>query len=532
MAYVFRYCREITTISLADAAFLLKLQRYYSPRMSVLKKLAGETAVYGLSSILTRLVNWILLTPYFTRRAFADNPAEYGQINDLYFWVALLLVLTTYRMETAFFRFGRKKEDIGRAFSAASWSLLTSTVLIIVILLLFLQPLAEALRYGGRPDYVFWFILIVGADTLTAIPFAKLRLESRPLRFAFLKIAAIALNILFIFLFFELCPWLAAKGWTVIDNLYRPENKVAYVFISNFMASAAVLLYFLPQYLRIGAHAFDKALWRQMISYGLPLVPAGIAAIINQLVGVPMIKELATPDIKQNLALAGIFAAATKFAVMMNLFTQAYNYAAEPFFFRHSGQSDDRRVYGQAAQAFMLVGCVAFLGIMFYIDIIQFLLGKNYREALGVVPILLLANLFLGLYYNFSIWFKLADRTDYGSYIALSGMAITLALNIWLIPNPQVSYYAPAWASLACYGFMAVTAWYTGRKHYPIPYPLGRMAVYLMLTLAFYALGLGIEHLLEGRLWPGLALKTGLLALFFGVIFQMEKKQILKLLKK
>lgn len=490
--------------------------------MSVLKKLAGETAIYGLSSILTRLVNWILLTPYFTRRAFADAPGEYGQINDLYFWIALLLVFTTYRMETAFFRFGRQKEDLHRAFSTASVSLLLTTAAFVLLASLFLQPIAGALHYEGRPDYILWFVLIVAADTLTAIPFARLRLESRPLRFAFIKIAGIAINIAFIFFFLELLPMLAGRGYGWAQNMWNSDNKVAYVFIANLLASALVLLYFLPQYVRAFAGGFDKKLWRQMLAYGLPLVPAGIAAIINQLVGVPMIKSLASNDLQNNLALAGIFAAATKFAVMMNLFTQAYNYAAEPFFFRHSGTSNDKKVYGQAALAFTLVGCMALLGIVFYMDIIQHLLGKNYREALGVVPILLLANLFLGLYYNFSIWFKLADRTQFGSYIAIIGMGITLAINFWLIPRPELSYYAPAWASLACYGFMALAAWHTGQKHYPIPYPVVRMGLYIGLALALLAAGLGLEHVIKEQFWLGLAIKTLLIAAYAGFAVRRE----------
>lgn len=490
--------------------------------MSVLKKLAGETAIYGLSSILTRLVNWILLTPYFTRRAFADAPGEYGQINDLYFWIALLLVFTTYRMETAFFRFGRQKEDLHRAFSTASVSLLFTTAAFAVLASLLLQPIAGALHYEGRPDYILWFVLIVAADTLTAIPFARLRLESRPLRFALLKIGSIAVNIAFIFFFLEWLPILAEQGRGWAQNIWRSDNKVAYVFIANLLASGLVLLYFLPQYVRALAGGFDKKLWRQMLVYSLPLVPAGVAAIINQLVGVPMIKVLASNDLKYNLALAGVFAAATKFAVMMNLFTQAYNYAAEPFFFRHSGSSNDKKVYGQAALAFTLVGCVALLGIVFYMDIIQHLLGKNYREALGVVPILLLANLFLGLYYNFSIWFKLADRTQFGSYIALIGMGITLAINFMFIPRPEMSYYAPAWASLACYGFMALAAWYTGQKHYPIPYPVARMGLYMGLAVALLAAGMGVEYMVGERFWSALAIKTLLLLAFAGFTVRRE----------
>jgi O-antigen/teichoic acid export membrane protein len=500
--------------------------------MSILKKLAGETAIYGLSSILTRLVNWILLTPYFTARVFQDEPEAYGQINDLYFWIALLLVFTTYRMETAFFRFGRRQEDMGPAFATAMGSLLVTTVLIIGLLLLCIQPLAELLRYGGRVDYVFWFLMIVAADTLTAIPFARLRLESRPLRFALLKIGGIVINIGLVFFFFEILPWLADQGFGQAQAWYHREDKVAYVFIANFLASVTLLCFLLPQFRDLLRYGFNRTLWRSMMWYALPLIPAGLAAIINQLVGVPLIKELASPDVKQNLAMAGIYAAATKFAVMMNLFTQAYNYAAEPFFFRHSGSSDDKRVYGQAALAFAVVGCIAFLGIMSYMDIIQYFLGKNYREALGVVPILLLANLFLGLYYNFSIWFKLADQTRFATYIAVSGMAITLTVNVWLIPHPAVGYYAPAWASLLCYGFMALAAWYTGRRYYPIPYPLPRIILYISLSVALYGAGRLADMAFGDQLWLSLLTKTLLLLLFFFTVWKLEKQRIYALLGK
>lgn len=497
--------------------------------MSLLKKLAGETAIYGLSSILTRVVNWVLLTPYFTARVFAEQPADYGQINDLYFWIALILALTTFRMETALFRFGRKSADLNATFSTGFVFLSLGVLLLLFAGLWWLQPLSELLHYGDRPDYVGWFIGIVAVDTLTTLPFARLRLEGRPIRFAVLKISAIAINLLLVFFFFELGPWFERQSWGWLSSWYQPEDKVAYVFMANFMASAAVLLVFLPSLTGRMLSGFDRALWGRMMRYALPLIPAGVAAIVNQLVGVPMIKVLGGGSLVQNLALAGIFAAASKFAVLMNLFTQAYNYAAEPFFFRHSGQSQDRSVYGRATQAFALVGCVAFLGIMFYLDVIQYLIGKNYREALGVVPILLMANLFLGLYYNFSIWFKLADRTEFATYIALSGMVITLVINAWLIPNPKVSYFAPAWASLACYGFMALAAWISGRKYYPIPYALGRIAGYMGITMLFFLLGLGAEQISGERIWLSTTLKTGLLVAFLFVVAWIEREQLARL---
>lgn len=496
--------------------------------MSLLKKLAGETAIYGLSSILTRVVNWVLLTPYFTSRVFAGQPADYGRINDLYFWIALVLAITTFRMETALFRFGRKADDLNAAFATGFIFLSLGVVLLLLSALWWLQPLSTFLHYGDRPDYVGWFIGIVAVDTLTTLPFARLRLEGRPLRFAALKISSIGINLLLVFFFFEMGPWFERQPWGWLSSWYQPEDKVAYVFIANFIASAAVLLFFLPTLTGRIFSGIDVALWRRMLRYALPLIPAGIAAIVNQLVGVPMIKALGGGSLMQNLALAGIFAAAAKFAVLMNLFTQAYNYAAEPFFFRHSGQSEDRSVYGRAAQAFALVGCIAFLGIMYYLDVIQYLIGKNYREALGVVPILLMANLFLGLYYNFSIWFKLADRTEFATYIALSGMAITLVINAWLIPNPGVSYFAPAWASLACYGFMAFAAWFSGRKYYPIPYALGRIWGYIGLTLLFFLLGLGAEEMSGGRIWLSMTMKTVLLGAFLLLAGWIEREQLMR----
>jgi O-antigen/teichoic acid export membrane protein len=497
--------------------------------MALLKKLAGETAIYGLSSILSRVVNWVMLTPYFTSRVFADQPADYGRINDLYFWIALLLAITTFRMETAFFRFGRKAEDLEGAFASAFIFLGSIVLLLLFSVLLGLPYLSAVLHYGDRPDLVGWFVAIVALDTLTTIPFARLRLEGRPMKFAALKILAIGINLLAIFFFFETGPWLANQNWGWMSVWYRPEDKVAYVFIANFLASAGVLVYFLPSLMTGVLARFNPQLWRKMLGYALPLIPAGVAAIVNQLVGVPMIKAFGGGSLSANLSQAGIFAAAAKFAVLMNLFTQAYNYAAEPFFFKHSGQSQDRRVYGRATQAFALVGCIAFLGIMFYLDVIQNLIGRNYREALGIVPVLLMANLFLGLYYNFSIWFKLADRTEFATYIALSGMVITLVINAWLIPNPKVSYFAPAWASLACYGFMAFAAWISGRKYYPIPYALGRIAGYIGITMLFFILGLGAEQISGERIWLSTTLKTGLLAAFLLFIGWIEREQIAQL---
>lgn len=494
--------------------------------MSLIKKLAGETAIYGVSSILSRLLHYVILTPYLTR-VFLQG--EYGIVSDLYAWAALLLVFFTYRMETAFFRFGSKDGDLGRSFSTASLSLIASTIVFVIILVLSAQPIAVWLKYPDNPGYVIWFALIIGFDALAAIPFARLRLDNRPIRFAVIKTLGILINIGFIFFFLELCPLLEARGWEWISAVYDEDYRIGYVFLSNLIASGIVILLLLPTYFRIRLR-FDAGLWKKMIIYAAPLIIAGVAGIINQLIGIPLIKELAGPDVSENLKQAGIFSAASKIAVLMNLFTQAFNFAAEPFFFKNAARSDSRQIYAQVGQVFALVGSLVFLGIMLYIDLIQFFIGRDFREGLGVVPILLVSYIFLGLYYNFSIWYKLADRTYIGGYIATGGMIITLALNFWLIP--RIGYYAPAWAALACYGFMALAGYLTGRRFYPIPYPVGRMAAYILLATGGYLLSEWGRSIFGDKLLIVILFNSGILAGYLLLLFFLEKKTILGLIRR
>lgn len=494
--------------------------------MSLLKKLAGETAIYGTSSILSRLLHYVILTPYFTR-VFMQG--EYGVVSDMYTWAALLLVLFTYRLETAFFRFGSRDEDMERSFSTASISLLASTIVLTILFIWCAQPIAGWLKYPEHPEYVVWFAFIIAFDALAAIPFARLRLENRPIRFAVIKTLNIIINIFFIFLFLEVWPWLLKNGWGIFESFYHPEQRISYVFFSNFLASGFVLLFLSPLYFRIRLR-FDRELWRRMILYAAPLVIVGIAGVINQLIGIPMLKELASDDLDYNKRIMGVFSAASKLAVLMNLFTQAFNYAAEPFFFRNAGRSDKDKIYAQVGQAFALVGSVVFLGIMLYLDIVQYFIGKDFREGLGVVPLLLLSYLFLGLYYNFSIWYKLADRTMIGGYIATGGSVITIALNIWLIPS--TGYYGPGWAALACYLFMAGASYWTGQRYYPINYPVRRMAVYILLAVAIYGLSEGLKEFTSSSLLLSLAVNTFLMAIYLFALYWMERQYINRWVKR
>jgi O-antigen/teichoic acid export membrane protein len=488
--------------------------------MSLLKKLAGETAIYGTSSILSRLLNFVILTPLLTRE-FEEG--GYGIVSDLYAWAALLMVLFTYRMETTFFRFGNRKEDLERSYATASFSLIASTSVFLTLFWVLAPEIAAWLQYPDHPEYVRWFALIIAFDTLAAIPFARLRLENRPIYFAVVKTLNIVVNIAFVYFFFRVCPWLSERGYEWAAALFREEYKVGYVVISNLIASTSVLLLLIPEYRKL-RWQFDGVLWRRMMRYAAPLIIVGIAGVINQLVGIPMLKRFASDDLSYNLAMAGTYGAAAKLAVLMNLFTQAFNYAAEPFFFRHSEREDKATVYAQVGQGFALVGSLAFLGIMLYMDIVKYYLGEDLRGGIGVVPLLLLAYLMLGLYYNFSIWYKLADRTGIGGYIAVGGSIITISLNYWLIP--QQEYMAPGWAALACYTFMAGVSYWTGQRYYPIHYPIGRMLTYILVAVGLYGVSLYAAAALQPAFWAGLALNTVFMLLYLSFLALLEREQL------
>lgn len=472
--------------------------------MSLIKKLAGETAIYGLSSILGRLLNYVIMTPLLTR-VFVDG--EYGVVSDMYATAAILMVLFTYRMETAFFRFGKEKEDLNRVFSSSSIFLAGTTLALVILLLIFSEPIARLLEYPGKGYYFRYFAIILGADTLSAIPFARLRLINRPLVFAAIRMINIIVNLVLILFFLLYCPYLDESGWP-IDWFYDGSDQIKYVFISNLIASLVMWLCLLPSYFRVKI-VFDWELIKKMLRYASPLVLAGFAGVINQMVGIPFIKYLGPAE--DNMGLVGQYGAAIKIPVLMTLFTQAFNYAAEPFFFRNAERSDAREIYGQVAQAFTIVGCLAFLGILLYLDLIQYLLGKDLRQGLGIIPIMLLAYLFLGLFYNFSIWYKLQDRTMVGGLIGVGGMVITLILNTILVP--QIGIYGPAWAALACYGFMAWLTYQSGQVNYKIDYPILKMVLYIAVVLCGYFLSDTGKQFYGDYLWIILSVNTLILGL-------------------
>lgn len=509
--------------------YQIPVQIQISYYMSLIKQLAKETAIYGISSILVRLLPFIILTPYLTR---VFDKGEYGIITDVYTWTALLLIIFTYRMETTFFRFGSEPKDFEISFSTASISILLTTIGFSLIFFLLAPSISVGLLKDiGHLELVYLALIIIGLDAITTIPFARLRLEKRPIRFAAFKTVNILVNIAGVFFFLWLCPRLYEAKLEWVAQIYNPAWKVQYVFLSNLIASLVTLLLFSKMYFKM-KWQFDATLWRKMMVYTLPLLVVGIAGIINQLAGNPMIKELATNDFARNFELEGVFGAVTKIAVFMNLYTQAFNYAAEPFFFSNAKRDDARQNYADVAKVFSLVGVLVFLGIWLYIDIIKHFIASKYHGDVNMVPILLLGFLFLGLYYNFSVWYKLTDNTKYGGYIGVAGSIITIGLNFILIPMPEVSYYGPAWSALICYAFMAIAAYWLGRKIFPIPYQMmqifGYMGLAVVLALVNYWLR---EALSEKIIWL-LTINTILLLAFSGWVYTREKSFLKSLLRK
>lgn len=448
--------------------------------MSLVKKLAGETALYGLSSIIGRVLN-MLLVPFYTRVLATTN--EYGAVIDLYATSAFVMVLFSYRMESAFFRFGTPQADRERAFSAGMLSLFVSTAAIAGALLLFAQPIAGALEYPQHPEYVRWFALILALDCLAELPFARLRLEQRPRRFVFIKLTNIAVNIGMNLFWLVFCPWAAKNGMDWVHAVWSPGLGVGYIFLSNLLASLVTLLLLTPQF-RAVRLPFDPALWKKMLGYSAPLIIVSLAGIVDEMFSRAMLKYLLPGTPQENLGEVGIFGANYKLAALITLFTQAYRYAAEPFFFRNAGEADALRTQAQVTKWFTITSATGMLGILLFLDLVKYFIAPKYWGGLHVVPVLLMANLLLGVYYNFSIWYRLKDRTGLGAWISVAGAVLTIGLNLVLIP--RFGYTGAAWVTLACYTFMCAATWYTGRRQYPAPYELGRMAGYVGLALLLY----------------------------------------------
>jgi O-antigen/teichoic acid export membrane protein len=451
--------------------------------VSILRKLASQTAVYGLSSIVGRFLNY-LLVPLYT---YTFPAGDFGIVSEFYAYAGFFAVVLVFGLETGYFRF-RTREDIpaGAAYPAALLFVLLANLLFLAALVAFRQPLADLLRYPTHPEYLVWFGLILALDAISALPFAKLRAEEKAWRFAGIKmaeiVAAIGLNLLF------LLGWpKAAALWpeSPVAALYDPAMGVGYIFLANLFASGFKMLLLLPQFRGVRFRA-GFPLIKPMLAYSLPMVVIGFAGMINEMLDRAILKYLLPYDLNENLRILGVYGACYKLSILMTLFVQAFRYAGEPFFFAYAGRADAKRAYALVLKYFVIFCVFIFLLVTLFIDGFKLFIGPAYREGLDVVPILLMANLFLGVYVNLSVWYKLTDRTMLGAWVSLGAAAMTVGLNFWWIPT--TGYRGSAWAHLACYGGMAAVSWLLGRFYYPVPYPLAKIGLYLLLGLGLYGL--------------------------------------------
>jgi len=487
--------------------------------MSLLKKLAGETALYGLSSIVGRMLNFLLTFIYTRTLSKADN----GVLNELYAYVGFLIVVYSYRMESAYFRYGTPAPDRERTYATGLISLIGSTLLITTTILFFSQPLANLLHYHDHAEYLRLFALVLAFDCLSELPFARLRLEQRPRRFVAGKLINIGVNIVLNVFWLVVCPWAVRHGYTWVYSVWSPDWGVASVFIANVLASLATLIFLIPQFRGLQT-GFDRALWKKMILYAAPLIIVQFAGIVNQMLDRTMLKWLLPGTPEENLAQVGVYGNNYKLAMLITIFTQAYRYAAEPFFFRHAADENAPEIQAQATKWFTIAATTGMAGILLFLDLVKYFLGEAYFSGLKVVPILLLANVLLGIYYNLSVWYRLKDKTMLGALISLVGGLLTFVLNIVLVP--RIGYIGAAWTALATYSFMCLATWYTGLKHYPVPYPFARMALYIGAALAAYAISASAKYLLPGQPVLSWLLNIGLFGGYLLLIYRLDGKDL------
>lgn len=486
--------------------------------MNPLKRLASQTAIYGVSSVLGRLLNY-LLVPLFT---YTFAPAEYGVVAEFYAYMGFLAVLLAFGLETGYFRFRSEGEQPPAVvYATALRVLLLANGGFLVAMVLFSQPLADLLRHPDRPELIWWSATILALDSIGAAAFARLRAEERALRFAVIKLIEIGANIGLALFFILLCRQaFESDPESLLGRLWDPAIGIGYVFIANLAASGLKLLLLIPQ-LRDGLVGFDGTLFRRMIRYSLPMVIIGMAGIVNEMLDRAALKYLLPYDDETNLAQLGIYSACYKLSILMTLFIQAFRYAGEPFFFAYAKQADARRTYAVVLNWFVIFCVFIFLLVTLFLDLFQYFVGSAYREGLHVVPILLLANLLLGVYVNLSIWYKLTDRTLMGSAVSIAGAVITVILLLTLVP--RLGFEGAAWAHLACYGFMVTASYLLGRRYYPVPYDLGRVAGYLALGLGLY----GVSHLIVDRLdLNALVVGAVLMALFLGLVYWIDGRTL------
>ena len=482
--------------------------------MANLKTLAKETAIYGMSSIIGRFLNY-LLVPLYTAKLSAES-GGYGIVTNIYAITALLLVLLTYGMETGFFRFANKsEEDALTVYSTTLLSVGSTSILFIALCLLFLNPIAGFLEYGSHPEFVAMMAIVVGMDAFQCIPFAYLRYKKRPIKFAALKLLFIFTNILMNIFFFVWAPALYKSNPELVSWFYDPSYGAGYAFLANLICTSFIMLLFIPDLISV-KYKFDADLLKRMLKYSFPILILGIAGILNQTADKILYPFLVDNKAEADVQL-GIYGAASKIAMIMAMFTQAFRFAYEPFVFGKSRDKDSKEMYATAMKFFIIFTLLAFLTVMFYMDILKHIIRSDYWPGLRVVPIVMAAEMFMGIYFNLSFWYKLIDETRWGAYFSIIGCSVVIILNVVFVPI--YGYIACAWAGFAGYATAMILSYIVGQKKYPINYDLRRIGSYALLAIILYipAMYIPIENM-----FLRLAFRTLLLCLFVAYIIKKD----------
>lgn len=482
--------------------------------MAGLKSLAKDTAIYGLSSIVGRFLNY-LLVPLYTAVIPAAS-GGYGVVSNVYAYTALILVFLTFGMETGFFRFANKSdEDPKKVYANVLIFVGGLSLIFIVACLAFLHPIATLLEYPDHPDYIAMMALVVALDSFQCMPFAYLRYKKRPIKFAAIKLFSIIGNIGLNLFFLLLCPLLYAHAPGSVSWFYNPEYLVGYIFVSNLIISAVQMFFFIPE-LRGLRYRIEPELMKRMISYSFPILIFGLVGILNQTID-KMIYPFLFDDRHEGLVQLGIYSATSKVAMVMAMFTQAFRYAYEPFVFGKNKDADNKDMYSAAMKYFFIFSLLAFLAVMGYMDILKYMVASDYWEGLSVVAIVMGAEILKGIYFNLSFWYKLTDETRWGAYFSIIGCAVILGLNIWLVPT--YGYVASAWASVAGYGTITLLSYIIGQKKYPVSYPLRSMAIYLLMAAVVYTL---YQTVSIDNVWLRLCFRSVLLLAFVAYIVKRD----------
>lgn len=497
--------------------------------MSIAKKLVGQTAAYGLSSIVGRALNY-LLVPLYTA---VFLPEEYGVVSYLYAFVAFFNILYTYGMETAFFRFANKPDaDKQKLYNQVLSLIISSSLLFTLILILASQPIATYIGYPEQQEYIIWLALVLAIDAIVAIPFARLRLEGRPIKFASIKLSNILLTVGANMFLLVLCRHIYQGDYLpsfrpLVQQIYNPAFGVGYIFLINLVANA-LLIPMLWREFKDFRFNLNKELLQPMWVYAYPLLFMGMAGMVNEVIDRILLERMLPEGFYEgmtNMGAVGVYSACYKLSIFMTLAIQAFRYAAEPFFFSQSGEQNSPTTFALVMKWFVIACAFIFLFISANLEDFALLLrSADYREGIMVVPILLLANLFLGVYYNLSVWFKLTDKTKYGTYISFGGAAITILFNLLLIP--VLGYMGSAIATLVCYFSMALASYLLGNRHYPIPYPIKTIMGYVLLATGLVWLALAVE---VESFWLRHVYNLGLCMAFAIIVWAKERSGFLKL---